>query len=206
MSCKRPGSVSLVQGSCGQLHQDIRGDSTAVPSSDEMRRSTFILHPAGNLGLVRFPHEPDGGSLPYQTGPVTATHRFDVSALTLVRSLRFLWWFFLFWSLFSFLKSSTPVIRRWGGYELIISWSNMNAVLWLIMLFRLKEMEQSMNMLNSNQELPDVSELVTKFFSPPKSQGRPGGGARVPRGGAPSVRGGAPRRRGKTNMAVSYTE
>ncbi|XP_050990018.1 ER membrane protein complex subunit 7-like [Labeo rohita] len=60
-----------------------------------------------------------------------------------------------------------------------------------------REMEQSMNMLNSNQELPDVSELMTKFFSPPKSQGKAagGGGARGPRGGAPSPRAGASRRK-----------
>uniref|UniRef100_A0A673MZQ1 Endoplasmic reticulum membrane protein complex subunit 7 n=1 Tax=Sinocyclocheilus rhinocerous TaxID=307959 RepID=A0A673MZQ1_9TELE len=48
-----------------------------------------------------------------------------------------------------------------------------------------QEMEQSMNMLNSNQELPDVSELMTKFFSPPKSHGKTGGGVRGHRGGAP---------------------
>lgn len=75
--------MSLVQGSCGQLHQDIGGDPTAVPSSDEMHRSTFLFHPAGNLELVRFPHEPDGGSLQNLSGPVTATHRFDVSTLLL---------------------------------------------------------------------------------------------------------------------------
>ncbi|XP_052009463.1 ER membrane protein complex subunit 7-like [Xyrauchen texanus] len=48
-----------------------------------------------------------------------------------------------------------------------------------------REMEQSMNMLNHNHELPDVSELMTNFFSPPKSHRRLGGGARVPKGGAP---------------------
>ncbi|XP_067310956.1 ER membrane protein complex subunit 7-like [Pseudorasbora parva] len=69
-----------------------------------------------------------------------------------------------------------------------------------------REMEQSMNMLNTNQELPDVSELMTKFFSPPKSHGRSGGGARPPRGGAPSVRGGASRRRSKINTSVPNTE
>lgn len=58
-----------------------------------------------------------------------------------------------------------------------------------------REMEQSMNMLNSNQELPDVSELMTKFFSSPKSQEKTGGGARGPRGGAPGARGGASRRK-----------
>ncbi|XP_051501907.1 ER membrane protein complex subunit 7-like isoform X2 [Myxocyprinus asiaticus] len=58
-----------------------------------------------------------------------------------------------------------------------------------------REMEQSMNMLNPNHELPDVSELMTNFFSPPKSHRRLGGGARSPRGGAPIPRGGAPRRK-----------
>lgn len=52
-----------------------------------------------------------------------------------------------------------------------------------------------MNMLNSNQELPDVSELMTKFFSSPKSHGKAGGEARGPRGGAPGARGGASRRK-----------
>ncbi|XP_016412846.1 ER membrane protein complex subunit 7-like [Sinocyclocheilus rhinocerous] len=51
-----------------------------------------------------------------------------------------------------------------------------------------QEMEQSMNMLNSNQELPDVSELMTKFFSPPKSHGKTGGGVRGHRGGAPCAK------------------
>ncbi|XP_056092716.1 ER membrane protein complex subunit 7-like isoform X3 [Rhinichthys klamathensis goyatoka] len=76
-----------------------------------------------------------------------------------------------------------------------------------------REMEQSMNMLNSNQDLPDVSEIVTRFFSPPKSHGRAGGGARASvgvaqgvRGGASSVRGGAPRRRSKINTAVTSSE
>ncbi|XP_043088401.1 ER membrane protein complex subunit 7-like [Puntigrus tetrazona] len=58
-----------------------------------------------------------------------------------------------------------------------------------------REMEQSMNMLNSNQELPDVSELMTKFFSSPKSHGKTGGGARGHKGGAPGARGGASRRK-----------
>uniref|UniRef100_A0A4W4HCD6 Endoplasmic reticulum membrane protein complex subunit 7 n=1 Tax=Electrophorus electricus TaxID=8005 RepID=A0A4W4HCD6_ELEEL len=53
-----------------------------------------------------------------------------------------------------------------------------------------REMEQSLNILNPNPELPDVSELMTKFFAPPKSRGRPGGGAR-----GHGHRGGGPRRR-----------
>ncbi len=32
-------------------------------------------------------------------------------------------------------------------------------------VFFLQEMEQSMNMLNPNPELPDVSEFMTKLFS-----------------------------------------
>lgn len=52
-----------------------------------------------------------------------------------------------------------------------------------------------MNMLNPNPELPDVSELMTKFFSPPKSQKKPGGGTKVPKGGATGQKGGGPRRR-----------
>ncbi|XP_030636882.1 ER membrane protein complex subunit 7-like [Chanos chanos] len=45
-----------------------------------------------------------------------------------------------------------------------------------------REMEQSMNMLNPNHELPDVSEFMTKLFSS-KTPGKPGGGGRGPRGG-----------------------
>uniref|UniRef100_A0A1A7YXJ7 Endoplasmic reticulum membrane protein complex subunit 7 n=1 Tax=Iconisemion striatum TaxID=60296 RepID=A0A1A7YXJ7_9TELE len=37
-----------------------------------------------------------------------------------------------------------------------------------------KEMEQSMNMLNSNPELPDVSELMTKLFSGSKGSSKAG--------------------------------
>ncbi|XP_072546607.1 endoplasmic reticulum membrane protein complex subunit 7-like [Salminus brasiliensis] len=53
-----------------------------------------------------------------------------------------------------------------------------------------QEMEQSMNMLNPNPELPDVSELMTKFFAPPKSHGGKSGG-----GSHRGHRGGGPRRR-----------
>ncbi|XP_027029501.2 ER membrane protein complex subunit 7-like isoform X2 [Tachysurus fulvidraco] len=35
-----------------------------------------------------------------------------------------------------------------------------------------REMEQSMNMLNPSPEIPDVSELMTKFFAPPKCQSK----------------------------------
>ncbi|KAM9466248.1 ER membrane protein complex subunit 7-like [Clarias gariepinus] len=37
-----------------------------------------------------------------------------------------------------------------------------------------REMEQSMNMLNPSPELPDVSELMTKFFAPPNSHSKSG--------------------------------
>lgn len=58
-----------------------------------------------------------------------------------------------------------------------------------------REMEQSMNMLNPSHELPDVSELMTKFFSPPKTQRKPVPGPRVTKVGAAGQRGGGPRRR-----------
>lgn len=38
----------------------------------------------------------------------------------------------------------------------------------------MQEMEQSMNMLNSNHELPDVSEFMTRLFSS-KSSSKSGG-------------------------------
>lgn len=40
--------------------------------------------------------------------------------------------------------------------------------------FSMQEMEQSMNMLNSNHELPDVSEFMTRLFSS-KSSSKSGG-------------------------------
>ncbi|XP_017581273.1 ER membrane protein complex subunit 7 [Pygocentrus nattereri] len=45
-----------------------------------------------------------------------------------------------------------------------------------------KEMEQSMNMLNPNPELPDVSEFMTKLFS--KGSSKPGGGSKGSRNAA----------------------
>ncbi|KAJ8356252.1 hypothetical protein SKAU_G00190460 [Synaphobranchus kaupii] len=45
-----------------------------------------------------------------------------------------------------------------------------------------KEMEQSMNMLNPNHELPDVSEFMTKLFSS-KSSGKSGGGSKGSKSG-----------------------
>ncbi|KAM9338785.1 endoplasmic reticulum membrane protein complex subunit 7 [Symphorus nematophorus] len=41
-----------------------------------------------------------------------------------------------------------------------------------------KEIEQSMNMLSPNPELPDVSELVTKFFSGSKGSSKAGGSSK----------------------------
>ncbi|XP_036398536.1 ER membrane protein complex subunit 7-like [Megalops cyprinoides] len=46
-----------------------------------------------------------------------------------------------------------------------------------------REMEQSMNMLNPNHELPDVSEFMTKLFSS-KSSGKSGGGGKGGKSGA----------------------
>lgn len=75
-----------------------------------------------------------------------------------------------------------PKSKIFTGVCVIIKYVSLN------ILFYLKEMEQSMNMLNPNPELPDVSELMTKFFSPPKSQKKPGGGTRVLKGGGPKRR------------------
>ncbi|CAL9692581.1 unnamed protein product [Knipowitschia caucasica] len=41
-----------------------------------------------------------------------------------------------------------------------------------------KEMEQSMNMLNPNPELPDVSEIMTKLFSGSKGSSKAGGNSK----------------------------
>lgn len=46
-----------------------------------------------------------------------------------------------------------------------------------------QEMEQSMNMLNPNHELPDVSEFMTKLFSSKTPTRGGGGGGRGPKGG-----------------------
>lgn len=53
-------ATSLPQGASRQLHKDFRGDSSAVPSSDQSQWSSQLLHEERNLGLDRFPHEPDG--------------------------------------------------------------------------------------------------------------------------------------------------
>lgn len=41
-----------------------------------------------------------------------------------------------------------------------------------------QEIEQSMHMLSPNPELPDVSELVTKFFSGSKGSSKAGGSSK----------------------------
>ncbi|KAG9268178.1 ER membrane protein complex subunit 7-like [Astyanax mexicanus] len=61
-----------------------------------------------------------------------------------------------------------------------------------------QEMEQSMNMLNPNPDLPDVSELMTKFFAPPKSHSSSsssGSGSSKSGGGSQRGHRGGPRRR-----------
>lgn len=50
----------------------------------------------------------------------------------------------------------------------------------------LQEMEQSMNMLNPNPELPDVSEFMTKLFS--KGSSKSGAGNKGSRSVAPKRR------------------
>lgn len=47
-----------------------------------------------------------------------------------------------------------------------------------ISLISLQEIEQSMNMLSPNPELPDMSELVTKFFSGSKGSSKAGGSSK----------------------------
>ncbi|XP_064182888.1 endoplasmic reticulum membrane protein complex subunit 7-like [Anguilla rostrata] len=93
------------------------------------------------------------------------------------------------------LRSSGPhsyFIKRetWGWSDFLMNPMVMMMVLPLLIIVLLpkvintndpemrREMEQSMNMLNPNQELPDVSEFMTKLFaskSPGKSSGSRGG-------------------------------
>lgn len=51
----------------------------------------------------------------------------------------------------------------------------------------LQEMEQSMNMLNPNPELPDVSELMTKLFSGSKGSSKASGSSSS-KGSRPAVK------------------
>ncbi|XP_039742909.1 ER membrane protein complex subunit 7-like [Pteropus medius] len=46
------------------------------------------------------------------------------------------------------------------------------------------EMQQSMNMLNSNHELPDVSEFMTRFFSSKSSEKSSSGSSKTGKSGA----------------------
>lgn len=43
-----------------QLHQDFRGDSAAIPSSNQSQRPPQLLHEEGDLGLDRLPYESNG--------------------------------------------------------------------------------------------------------------------------------------------------
>ncbi|XP_062267371.1 ER membrane protein complex subunit 7 [Platichthys flesus] len=51
-----------------------------------------------------------------------------------------------------------------------------------------KEMEQSMNMLNPNPELPDVSELMTKLFSGSKGSSKASSSSSSSKGTRPAVK------------------
>ncbi|XP_019407320.1 PREDICTED: ER membrane protein complex subunit 7 [Crocodylus porosus] len=90
------------------------------------------------------------------------------------------------------MKSSGPpsyFIKResWGWTDFLMNPMVMMMVLPLLIFVLLpkvvntsdpdmrREMEQSMNMLNSNHELPDVSEFMTRLFSS-KSSGKSGSG------------------------------
>ncbi|XP_030627562.1 endoplasmic reticulum membrane protein complex subunit 7 [Chanos chanos] len=88
-----------------------------------------------------------------------------------------------------FLKRET-----WGWTDFLMNPMVMMMVLPLLIIVLLpkvvntndpemrKEMEQSMNMLNPNPELPDVSEFMTKLFS--KGSSKPGGGSKGSRSAA----------------------
>uniref|UniRef100_A0A674MN38 Endoplasmic reticulum membrane protein complex subunit 7 n=1 Tax=Takifugu rubripes TaxID=31033 RepID=A0A674MN38_TAKRU len=84
-----------------------------------------------------------------------------------------------------FLKRET-----WGWTDFLMNPMVMMMVLPLLIIVLLpkvvntndpemrKEIEQSMNMLSPNPELPDMSELVTKFFSGSKGPSKTGGGSK----------------------------
>ncbi|KAJ8794887.1 hypothetical protein J1605_002930 [Eschrichtius robustus] len=91
------------------------------------------------------------------------------------------------------MKSSGPpsyFIKResWGWTDFLMNPMVMMMVLPLLIFVLLpkvvntsdpdmrREMEQSMNMLNSNHELPDVSEFMTRLFSS-KSSGKSSSGS-----------------------------
>ncbi|XP_063080117.1 ER membrane protein complex subunit 7-like [Engraulis encrasicolus] len=87
--------------------------------------------------------------------------------------------------------------ETWGWSDFLMNPMVMMMVLPLVIIVLLpkvvntndpemrREMEQSMNMLNPNHELPDVSEFMTKLFSSksPSRSGGGGGGGRGPKGG-----------------------
>ncbi|KPP63604.1 ER membrane protein complex subunit 7-like [Scleropages formosus] len=97
------------------------------------------------------------------------------------------------------MKSSGPhsyFLKRetWGWTDFLMNPMVMMMVLPLLIIVLLpkvvntndpemrREMEQSMNMLNPNHELPDVSEFMTKLFS--KSSGKSGGSGKGGKSGA----------------------
>ncbi|XP_038597023.1 ER membrane protein complex subunit 7 [Tachyglossus aculeatus] len=107
------------------------------------------------------------------------------------------------------MKSSGPpsyFLKResWGWTDFLMNPMVMMMVLPLLIFVLLpkvvntsdpdmrREMEQSMNMLNSNHELPDVSEFMTRLFSS-KSSSKSGGGGGG--GGGKSGKSGAGKRR-----------
>lgn len=84
--------------------------------------------------------------------------------------------------------------EKWGWSDFLMNPMVMMMVLPLVIIVLLpkvvntndpemrKEMEQSMNMLNPNPELPDVSEFMTKLFS--KGSSKPAGGSKGSRNAA----------------------
>lgn len=85
--------------------------------------------------------------------------------------------------------------ETWGWSDFLMNPMVMMMVLPLVIILLLpkvvntndpemrREMEQSMNMLNPNHELPDVSEFMTKLFSSKSPTKSGGGGVRGPKGG-----------------------
>lgn len=99
------------------------------------------------------------------------------------------------------MKSSGPpsyFIKResWGWTDFLMNPMVMMMVLPLLIFVLLpkvvntsdpdmrREMEQSMNMLNSNHELPDVSEFMTRLFSSKSSSKSGSGSSKTGKSGA----------------------
>nr|XP_060616093.1 ER membrane protein complex subunit 7 [Anolis sagrei ordinatus] len=99
------------------------------------------------------------------------------------------------------MKSSGPpsyFIKResWGWTDFLMNPMVMMMILPLLIFVLLpkvvntsdpdmrREMEQSMNMLNSNHELPDVSEFMTRLFSSKSSSKSSGGSSKAGKSGA----------------------